>query len=93
MSTGAHHSAAEAIAQGRGATAAAMRRDREAMFPSSSGPAKSAAKPPVRQASDNGLGPVPKGFDPYMMNGTGVVDSRDLENAKGIKLAWNCSLQ
>ena len=88
----------EAIAESRGKTAEALRRDREAMFPAtSSAKSKGASggpKSPERAASDK-LGPVPKGFDPYMMNdGRGAHDSRDIEKNIGSKyLAWQCSLQ
>ena len=71
----------------KGKTTEAMRNDREAKFPSgpSAGPQQATGLPSWRKGKKGQEDPaldVPKGFDPYMMNGRGPNDSR-LENIKG----------
>ena len=86
---------AVALAEDAGRTADALRRDREAMFPSQPPAARPLQPNPSLQDA-----PEPKGkdkseppFDPYMMNGKGPNDERGLENV-GKSMEWrqNCTI-
>ena len=87
-----------ALARDAGKTADAMRRDREAMFASAPPPQPAVTpvqdpEPPTpRTPGGTRIENAPKGFDPYIMNGRGPNDERDLENV-GKSSQWrqvNC---
>ena len=71
---------AEQLQRDQGKTAEVLRKDRENMF-SSAPPARGVedqmvGTAPRKGSSKERMDPVPKGFDPYMMNGKGPNDSR-----------------
>ena len=70
-----------ALEQDKGLTADAMARDRKAAArgPAPGAPSSSRRRTPTDDEPSSPLPAVPKGFDPYLMNGTGPNDSR-LEN-------------